>query len=143
MKRDAEFFGDQLHLSGGHALPEFFFSGVGGDAAVRGDGDPGIDLARRRSIRRRSLPAELGPRIERRQDLAHAEADNQCAGSLQERPAGKSGAFQGIQRVGGQRKFVRLLRWSFHRAISCFARPMARSIRVCVKHRQSTRDIAS
>ena len=51
MKRHAKFLGDQLNLRRGHALAEFFFSGVGGHAAVRGDGDPGIDFIRRRRIR--------------------------------------------------------------------------------------------
>ena len=40
----AKFFGDQLGLRGDDALAEFFLAGVGGDAAVGGDGDPGIEL---------------------------------------------------------------------------------------------------
>ena len=89
VKRHAEFFGDELHLRRGHALPEFFFSGVGGHAAVRGDGDPGIDFIGRRRIRRRiqAKRACAGLRFERSERAAHAEADDQRAGSLDEGPA--------------------------------------------------------
>ena len=47
-KLDAKFFRNELHLRRGHALAEFFFSGVGRHAAVRGDSDPGIDFVGRR-----------------------------------------------------------------------------------------------
>ena len=41
-----QFFGHQLRLRGRDALAQLFLAAIGGDAAVGGDGDPGIHLIR-------------------------------------------------------------------------------------------------
>ena len=44
----AQFFGDELNLRRGHALPDFFFAGVRRHVAVGANRNPGIDLVRGR-----------------------------------------------------------------------------------------------
>ena len=87
VKRNAELFGDQLGLRGVEPVAQFTFAGVSGHAAVRGNGDPGIELIAARTIKA----------LRRRQSArepCHAESDNQRAGSLHEIPARHPGFLQ-------------------------------------------------
>ena len=63
IERHAEFFGHQLRLRRGDSLAEFFLAGVGGDAAVGADRDPGIELVRRRASRGVGLNLRCASRV--------------------------------------------------------------------------------
>jgi hypothetical protein len=80
IERDAQLLGDQLHLRGLHALPEFALARAGRDAAIGGDGNPGIELpwvdGRRGGS---SLRGRAGS-----QRAARREADDEDAGRAEE-----------------------------------------------------------
>ena len=88
VERNRELLGDQLRLRGGDALAELALAGVGGDAAVGGDGDPGIELPRHALILRGEGPLRERGVLEQRRGAA--EADDQRAAALQEFAARRS-----------------------------------------------------
>jgi hypothetical protein len=115
---NGELLGNQLRLGGLNALPELAFPRVRCDAAVGGDADPGIELAR---VDRRPLRA--APALGERERLqgGRAEADDERAGAFEE--------FAARLFRGGHAVFSRYC------LIAC-------SMRTLVKQRHSTPDIA-
>src|ERR1700693_4537281 len=84
---NTQLFGDQLSLRGRDSLAELFLAAICGDAAVGGDGDPGVDLIERWRTWRRSSALRV------KQSAGCAEADDERARGLQEIAAGESGLF--------------------------------------------------
>ena len=125
---DRELLGDQLHLHREDALPQLALAGVGRDAAVGADGEPRIELPGDALILRRERPLREGELVGAGGEAA--EAHDQRAAALQEIASRGAHAFAPALAAAP----LRLGRREY--------RLIARRMRVCVKQRQSTVDIA-